>query len=237
MTGPRLVHIDDSEGFRLGLPHLLGDAAQVVASYPTIERFLAAPCRYDAILLDLELAAVALGTGDPVEPVTGTAALRELLRAGHGPILVCTGEQGDIALASVVQAGATGVINKSDDRAAFLAALSSVVAGNRYFSPALDGARQAFEQGRHVGRLTHVQAMALQLEHAGLTGEQSAKLLRLAPKGARQQISARLKQARDKLGAPTTADAMARSRLGRLIRHGDVPDSPRQNNSGPAKDS
>jgi DNA-binding NarL/FixJ family response regulator len=231
------VHIDDSEGFRLGLPHLFGKAADVVASHPTIEAFLAAPCRYDAILLDLELAAVALGTRDPAEPATGTAALRELLRAGHGPILVCTGEQGDIALASVVQAGATGVINKSDDRAAFLAALSSVIAGERYFSPALDGARLAFEQGWHVGRLTHVQARALQLEHAGLTGEQSAKLLRLAPKGARQQISARLKQARDKLGATTTADAMARSRLGRLIRHGDVPDSPRQSSAGPARDS
>jgi DNA-binding NarL/FixJ family response regulator len=233
MSRPRLVHIDDSEGFRLGLPHLLGDAAQVVASHATVEAFLARVCLYDVIVLDLELAAVALGTGEIGGPATGTAALRELLAAEHGPVLVCTGELADIALASVVQAGATGVINKSDNRAAFLDAIANVAAGNRYFSPALAGARRAFEQGRHVGTLTHVQAMALQLEQAGLTAERSAAQLHLAPKGARQQISARLKQARDKLGANTTAEAMERSRLGRLVRHSDVPDNPRRPPPGP----
>lgn len=233
MSRIRLAHIDDSEGFRLGLPHLLGEAALVVASHATVEAFFAQPTRYDVIVLDLELAAVALATGDAKSPVTGTAALRQLLNAGHGPILVCTGEQADIALASVVQAGATGVINKSDDRAAFVASIEAVAGGRQYFSPSLIGAQLAFEQGRHVGTLTHVQAMALQLDQAGLTGAQSASHLHLAPKGARQQISARLKQARDKFGAKTTAEAMERSRLGRLIRHSDVPDNPRRPPTGP----
>ena len=176
-------------------------------------------------MLDLELASVALSTGKLGGPATGTAALRGLLEAGHGPVLVCTGEQADLAMASVVQAGATGVINKSDDRRAFLDAIGAVLAGDTFFSPVLDGARLAFEQGRHVGTLTHVQAMALQLVQAGLTGDQSAAVLRLAPKSGRQQISDRLKQTRVKLGTQTTAEAMERSRLGRLIRPGDVPDS------------
>jgi hypothetical protein len=91
MSAPRIVHIDDSEGFRLGLPHLLGGLATVVASHPDVESFLRDPCPYDLIMLDLELAAVALGTGNPAGPTTGTAALTALLRAGHGPVLVCTG--------------------------------------------------------------------------------------------------------------------------------------------------
>src|SRR3954465_539554 len=112
MDGDARLHvvvIDDHPIVALGLSQL-APGLEVVAAFPTVEDYLRRPLPdVDAVLLDLQLRADrADGTG----PVMGTAAIRLLLDAGSGPVVIYTSIAEEMLLAACLAAGATGAVTK-----------------------------------------------------------------------------------------------------------------------------
>src|SRR4051794_519112 len=108
----RIVVIDDHPVIGPGLA-AVAPALELVASFLTVEDFLASPAvEMDVVLLDLQLGAAAPADDDGA-PLMGTAAIRRILEAGRGPVVVYTSIAENMLLAACLAAGALGAATKN----------------------------------------------------------------------------------------------------------------------------
>lgn len=163
--GPRVVVIDDHPVIASGLTQL-APQIQVVGSFPTVEDFLhAVHVDADVVLLDLQLDGGARGAATPV---MGTAAIRRLLDAGRGPVVVYTAIAEEMLLAACLAAGAMGAVTKNAPGATITEVVRIAAQGNMWVDPAIAGALTRYAQRRHAGALSPQQANALRFRGQGL---------------------------------------------------------------------
>ena len=139
----------------------------MVANFGTVEEFLRAPdSRFDVLLLDLQLGTGRIG--DATKPIMGTQAIRRLLEAGKGPIVIYTAIAEDMLLAACLAAGAMGAVTKTAPTATISEVIQIVSRGNMWVDPTIAGALTRYAQRRHAGALSPQQANALRYRGQGL---------------------------------------------------------------------
>jgi DNA-binding NarL/FixJ family response regulator len=202
-TPVRVVSIDDSPIVAAGLGNLTPEIV-LVAGYGGVADFLREPvAEFDVILLDLRFQS--RQPGAPAA-LSGTAAIRQLLDAAYGPIVVYTEIAEDMQIAACLASGALGAIVKSAPAATVLDVLRNVVNGNMWVDPVVAGAIRRLATGRHAGALSPQQANALRYRGQGL--RQQAIADRIGVKDP-EIVSRYLKSAVEKLWTRTDVDLTA----------------------------
>jgi DNA-binding NarL/FixJ family response regulator len=163
----RVIVIDDHPVIASGLPGLV-PSLEVLASYSSVEDYLAAPVAApDVILLDLQLD-TAEGDSSSVHHASGTEAIRMILDADRGPIVIYTSIAQEMLLAACLAAGAMGAAVKSSPGPAIAEVVRIVARGQMWVDPAIAGALTRYAQRRHAGALSPQQAQALRYRGQGL---------------------------------------------------------------------
>jgi DNA-binding NarL/FixJ family response regulator len=163
---PRVVVIDDHPVIASGLAHE-APGVEVVADFASVEDFLRAPTiACDVVLLDLQLDPYPSGKG--AVGVMGTEAIRCILDAGRGPVVVYTAIAEEMLLAACLAAGALGAVTKSAPGATIAEVVRIVAGGHTWVDPAIAGALTRYAQRRHAGALSPQQANALRYRGQGL---------------------------------------------------------------------
>ncbi len=163
----RVIVIDDHPVIASGLPGLV-PSLDVLASYPNVEAYLAAPALDpDVVLLDLQLG-TAEDEASSVQHASGTAAIRMLLDAGRGPIVIYTSIAQEMLLAACLAAGAMGAAVKTSPGSTIAEVVRIVARGKMWVDPAIAGALTRYAQRRHAGALSTQQAHALRYRGQGL---------------------------------------------------------------------
>jgi DNA-binding NarL/FixJ family response regulator len=140
---------------------------EVVASFSSVEEFLRQPqVALDVVLLDLQLAADPGRTG--VRPQMGTRAIRSILAAGRGPVVIYTAIAEEMLLAACLAAGAKGAITKAAPPATIAEVVEMAAGGNLWVDPKIAGALVRYASRRHAGALSAQQANALRYRGQGL---------------------------------------------------------------------
>jgi len=192
---PRVVVIDDHPVIAAGLAGI-APQIEVVASFLTVEDYLrAAPIPVDVVLLDLQLDA---GRAGDAPPVMGTAAIRRLLEAGSGPVVVYTAIAEEMLLAACLAAGAMGAVTKSAPGTTIAEVIRIVAGGNMWVDPAIAGALTRYAQRRQAGALSPQQANALRYRGQGLKQQAIADKIGVSDP---EIVYRYLKSAVDKLAA------------------------------------
>ena len=157
----RVIVIDDHPVIASGLPGLV-PSLEVLASYSSVEDYLAAPVAApDVILLDLQLD-TAEGDSSSVHHASGTEAIRMILDAGRGPIVIYTSIAQEMLLAACLAARRDGSCCGVHTQDRPLQSVVRIVARGRIgVDPAIAGALTRYAQRRHAGALSPQQAQAL----------------------------------------------------------------------------
>jgi DNA-binding NarL/FixJ family response regulator len=163
----RMIVIDDHPVIASGLPSL-APSLEVLASYSSVEAYLAAPALdTDVVLLDLQL-----GTAEDnvasAQHASGTEAIRMILDAGRGPIVIYTSIAQEMLLAACLAAGAMGAAVKTSPGPAIAEVVRIVAQGKMWVDPAIAGALTRYAQRQHAGALSPQQANALRYRGQGL---------------------------------------------------------------------
>ena len=168
---PRVVVIDDHPV--IAVRASAGSTRyEIVASFAGVEEFLRAPAiACDVVLLDLQLGPSLRGDGGP--GVMGTEAIRCILDAGRGPVVVYTAIAEEMLLAACLAAGALGAVTKSAPGATVTEVVRIVTGGHMWIDPAIAGALTRYAQRRHAGALSPQQANALRYRGQGLNSRRS----------------------------------------------------------------
>lgn len=163
----RVIVIDDHPVIASGLPGLV-PSLEVLASYPSVEAYLAAPdLAPDVVLLDLQLS-TAEDEGSSPPHASGTEAIRMILDAGRGPIVIYTSIAEDMLLAACLAAGAMGAAVKTSPGHTLAEVVRIVAKGKMWVDPAIAGALTRYAQRGHAGALSPQQAQALRYRGQGL---------------------------------------------------------------------
>ncbi len=169
----QVLLVDDHAAYRAGGPGVLG-ALVLARAYPTVEHLLAdRDCpEHDAVLLDLQLDGRDARTPKGEAPAIGTTAVRRLVEAGVGPIVVHTGVVHDAIIAACLAAGALGAVSKDAPTPSTLEqVVQQVIQGRMWVDPLMAGALRRVQRGQHAGALSAQQAAVLQLRAQGLKME------------------------------------------------------------------
>jgi DNA-binding NarL/FixJ family response regulator len=163
----RVIVIDDHPVIASGLPRLV-PSLDVIASYSSVEAYLVAPALDpDAVLLDLQLG-TAEDDAASAQHASGTEAIRMILDAGRGPIVIYTSIAQEMLLAACLAAGAMGAAVKTSPGSTIAEIVRIVARGKMWVDPAIAGALTRYAQRRHAGALSPQQAQALRYRGQGL---------------------------------------------------------------------
>jgi DNA-binding NarL/FixJ family response regulator len=166
---PRIIVVDDHRVIHAGLSASVPQL-DVVASYTTVEELLDGQrSPHDAILLDLRLDSPSNVTARGSSPLMGTAAVRTLLDAGLGPVIIYSSVAEDMVIAGCLAAGAMGAASKAATGNGIAEVVRNAIAGRTWVDPTIAGALSAFAHNRHAGSLSAQQAEALRFRAQGLT--------------------------------------------------------------------
>jgi DNA-binding NarL/FixJ family response regulator len=210
----RVLVADDHAGFRAGLAALL-------ATSPGVRLVGEAADGAEAVARTLELQpdVVLMDLGMPgMDGVTATRRIRET--SPHVAVLVLTMVAGDEAVVDALRAGARGYLLKGADRAELTRAIQAVAAGEAIFGPQV--ARRLMDHfaaapvASPFPDLSEREREILQLVARGLTNQQIADRLGIAPKTVRNHVS----NIFGKLEVRDRAQAVARARDAGLGRRG-----------------
>lgn len=186
----RLLVVDDSEPFRIGLRALIkttpdmqlaGEAMNGREAITLAERL-----QPDVALMDLHM-----------PDVNGIEATRQIVHTSpHIAILVLTMLDDDESLFAAMQAGARGYLLKGAAKSEMLRAIRDVAAGAAIFSPAIAGRMVTYfsnmQQRRAIyafPELTEREREILQLMAEHRTNQEIAAKLHLSPKTVRNYTS------------------------------------------------
>jgi DNA-binding NarL/FixJ family response regulator len=201
---PRVVVIDDHPVIASGLAHEAA-GVEVVASFPNVEEFLrATEIPFDVVLLDLQLGG-ANGENEAAG-VMGTEAIRCILDAGRGPVVVYTAIAEEMLLAACLAAGAMGAVTKTAPGATVADVVRVVAGGHMWVDPSIAGALTRYAQRRHAGALSPQQAHALQYRGQGLKQQAIADKIGVSDP---EIVYRYLKSAVEKLAADIDTDLMS----------------------------
>jgi DNA-binding NarL/FixJ family response regulator len=201
-TRQRVVVIDDHPVIASGLPGMV-PSLEVLASYANVEDYLAAPASGQGavILLDLQLGPAEDDASSGYH-ATGTAAIRMILDAGRGPVVVYTAIAQDMVLAACLAAGAMGAAVKTSPGSAIAEVVSMVAKGMMWVDPAIAGALDLYGKRRHAGALSPQQAQALRYRGQGLKAQAIAERIGVSNP---EVVHSYLKSAVEKLAAADLA--------------------------------
>ena len=190
----RVLIVDDHPTIRSGLKTILtadsrmevvGEAGSALAGVAALEK-----AKPDIVLLDLGL-----------PDVRGVGAVRTLLEAGAGKILVLSGAGSAELVRECLQAGAQGFLLKTAPEAALCGAIHRIVGGERVVDVSLIGALfEAPPAGLTPRELEVLRAVA-----DGCTNRQVASRLGVSE----DTIKTHLSRAMEKLGAADLTHAIA----------------------------
>jgi len=205
--GIRLLIVDDHPVFREGLAHTLADEPEfrVVAQAGDGEAALAAwhQHRPDVTLMDVSMFGV-----DGIETVQRLVAAAPAARV---LMLTSSEEQADVLAA--LEAGAAGYITKTVRFDELLAAIREVHAGGRPLGETVARRLAAAEKG---GPLSHREFDVLCHLRDGLSYQEIGRKLTISERTARAHVAA----IKEKLGAATAAQCVARGFERGLLRNG-----------------
>lgn len=192
----RVVLIDDHPAIRISGPSLWPDLT-VVATFASTEVFIGGPrVDYDVIVLDLQLDGLGMRLPDGRQPAIGTRAIRNLLEAGHHPIVLYTGLTGDAIIAGCLAAGAHGAASKNGSAVDFVRVLCAAVQGRLEVDPLMAGALLRLARGHHAGGLSPQQYDVLRLCAKGLNQDRIAEQIGVS---SRKSVENYLRSAIEKL--------------------------------------
>ena len=192
----RVVVIDDHEAIRaVGTHHWPGLA--LVGTYANTEAFIRDPAPdYDAIVLDLQLDGLGTHLPDGAVPAIGTRAIRNLLDAGHRPIVLYTGLSSDAIIAGCLAAGAHGAVSKNGSRAELVRVVGAAVEGRLEVDQLMASALVRLARGHHAGGLSEQQYEVLRLCAKGLGQDRIAEQIGVS---SRKSVENYLRSAIEKL--------------------------------------
>ena len=198
----RVLIVEDHEAISRGLELLLRrDGIEIAGSASTLAeaRRLLGRRAVDVVVLDL-----ALQGEDGLELVP-------LARERAAKVLLYTGSTDPATLAAATAAGADGVAGKAASPAEFVAAVRSVAGGESYLDPHLPS--RPAEQGDDSARLTARECEIVQLLSQGLSGEDIAQRLYLAPTTVRTHLRNAMRRTNTKSRAQLVAVAAATQQI------------------------
>jgi DNA-binding NarL/FixJ family response regulator len=203
----RLLIVDDHPVFREGLAHTLADEAefQVVAQAGDGEAAIAAWQRHkpDVTLMDVSMFGV-----------DGIEAVRRLVsEAPAARILMLTSSEEQADVMAALEAGAAGYITKTVRFDELLAAIREVHAGGRPLGETVARRLAAAEKG---GPLSPREFDVLVHLRDGLSYQEIGRKLSISERTARAHVAA----IKEKLGAATAAQCVARGFERGLLRNG-----------------
>jgi len=203
----RLLIVDDHPVFREGLAHTLADEAEfrVVAQAGDGEAAIAAwqKHRPDVTLMDVSMFGV-----------DGIEAVRRLVsEAPAARILMLTSSEEQADVMAALDAGAAGYITKTVRFDELLAAIREVHAGGRPLGEGVARRLAAAEQG---GTLSPREFDVLCHLRDGLSYQEIGRKLSISERTARAHVAA----IKEKLGAATAAQCVARGFQRGLLRNG-----------------
>jgi DNA-binding NarL/FixJ family response regulator len=203
MTGQppaiRVVLIDDHEAIRNAGP-ILWPGLAVVGTYANTEAFIASSTLgYEVIVLDLQLDGLGMRLPDGRQPAIGTRAVRNLLDAGHRPIVLYTGLSADGVIAGCLASGAQGAVSKNGSRDELVRVVRAVAAGHDVeVDTLMASALVRLERGHHAGGLSDQQYDVLRLCAKGLSQDRIAAEIGVS---SRKSVENYLRSAIEKLSA------------------------------------
>jgi DNA-binding NarL/FixJ family response regulator len=203
----RLLIVDDHPVFREGLAHTLADEAEfrVVAQAGDGAAAIAAwqKHRPDVTLMDVSMFGV-----------DGIEAVRRLVAAAPAArILMLTSSEEQADVMAALDAGAAGYITKTVRFDELLAAIREVHAGGRPLGEGVARRLAAAEQG---GTLSPREFDVLCHLRDGLSYQEIGRKLSISERTARAHVAA----IKEKLGAATAAQCVARGFQRGLLRNG-----------------
>lgn len=198
-TYPRVALVDDTTVARMGLPALLTDFP-FVGIYPDSEALLRERPEADVLILDLNLSRpghVTVRQG--VEAVTACA------EAGYR-VCVYTVERRRFLLLRCLQAGASGIVHKTDATETLADALVQVAAGSIVITPTLAGLAELADHRHQLPALTPRQREVLSGRARGEPFRSIARRLYITEKTAQEHWSAVTEKFAAYLRAHSAAD-------------------------------
>jgi DNA-binding NarL/FixJ family response regulator len=203
----RLLIVDDHPVFREGLAHTLADEAEfrVVAQAGDGEAAIAAwqKHRPDVTLMDVSMFGI-----------DGIEAVRRLVAAAPAArILMLTSSEEQADVMAALDAGAAGYITKTVRFDELLTAIREVHAGGRPLGEDVARRLAAAEQG---GTLSPREFDVLCQLRDGLSYQEIGRKLSISERTARAHVAA----IKEKLGAATAAQCVARGFQRGLLRNG-----------------
>jgi two-component system invasion response regulator UvrY len=196
----RILIVDDQDVVRDGLKKILDEPAGTLifgeATSQTEALKLVREHDWDAVVLDLSLA-----SGNGLETLKELKRIRPKL-----PVLILTIHSEDEYARRAFKAGASGYITKDNPRAELVKAVSKVIEGGRYVSPAL-AERLVVDLKRDTSIALHEtlsdrEFEVMRLIASGKTVSEIAKLLSLSDK----TISTYRARMLEKMGMKTNAE-------------------------------
>lgn len=158
---PTAIVIDDTVMIREGLPLLVDGHLRVVAAHGSIEPVLRERPEVDLIILDLHL-----NTPTGIRPRQGRAAIKALVGAGYR-VCLYTDERRRFVLAACLQAGAHGIVHKTDPTADAIDAFQQVAAGETVITRSIVGLAELLDRGGKLPDLTPRQRQMLSARARG----------------------------------------------------------------------
>ena len=203
----RLLIVDDHPVFREGLAHTLADEAEfrVVAQAGDGEAAIAAwqKHRPDVTLMDVSMFGV-----------DGIEAVRRLVAAAPAArILMLTSSEEQADVMAALDAGAAGYITKTVRFDELLTAIREVHAGGR---PLGEGVARRLAAAEKGGPLSPREFDVLCHLRDGLSYQEIGRKLSISERTARAHVAA----IKEKLGAATAAQCVARGFQRGLLRNG-----------------
>lgn len=179
----KICVVDDSVAIRIGIP-VMSDSVDVVGSYSSVEALLAENPEADVVLLDLRLSTPTEG-----HRLQGDEAIRLVADRGY-PVCIYTDERRLLVLAQCLQAGAKGVVHKSDRPEALLDALTRVAAGDTVITQSLTCLAEVLERAGEIKELTERQRQILTARARGEQWASIGRRLHITESVAREHMAA-----------------------------------------------
>lgn len=179
---PRVALVDDTTIARSGLPKLLPEFA-FTGVFPDSEALLREQPDADVLILDLNLSRPGhVGVRQGVDAVAACAG------AGYR-VCVYTVERRRFLLLRCLQAGASGIVHKTDATETLAEALTEVAAGSIVITPTLAGLAELADHRDQLPTLTPRQREVLSARARGEPFRSIARRLYITEKTAQQHWS------------------------------------------------